>query len=169
MNAFLCLILLEMVSRRGKTSVLIWFFNQPIMFAGTFALIFCAEWFLVILFNHPAPALVVGNALCLFPAVVNYYKIQLRGEYFVLPDLLAADVALDVLPGYTIQVTPLLVFAFLILLVAFPVIAGIRRVLTGALRRIIALLVALACLVAACFAFVHAPVDSHIFSARTSL
>ncbi len=159
-NALLCLYLSELVSRNGKTSALAWIFNQPPLFAAAFCMIFFTDLFLAAILNRPGIAAFFGNLLFLLPALINYYKFKLRGEWFLLPDLFSADVALDVLPNYTIEITPLIVFAAAALLLVFPVLIGFRPMLSGYRGRLLASAAALcAALCAFVFGF-SVPLDS---------
>lgn len=142
-NAFLCLYLGELISRGSRSSALAWMFNNPGLYAAAFSMIFFSELFLAALFNRPGAGLLAGNLVFLLPAVINHYKLALRGEWFLLPDLMAANVALQVLPGYEIRVTPLLAFSLALLLVIFPAAAGFRRMLPGGRVRIFSVLLTL--------------------------
>ena len=163
MNALLCLYLSEIVSRAGRSSALAWTVNQPGMFLATLAVFFGVDLFLVCLINRPAPALALGNLLLLLPAVINYYKRLFRGEYFLLSDLLVADVALDVLPGYQWSLPPALLFALVMLLAVLPAAIGFGRVFPAGRPHFFAAVLSLIACAAAVTAGFSAPLPNQFY------
>ena len=166
LSAYACLYLMELIGRSGRSSVLAWMINQPAFVWAEYFCIFAAELFLLSLFNRPWLSLAAGNLLFLFPAVVNTYKLQLRGEWLLSSDFGQADIALEVLPGYSLRPTPQMLFAACVLLLLFPALAGNRAFLTGWKKRLLSAAASILLLLAAvCFAL-RIPVSSPFYMAE---
>ena len=140
-NAVLCVYLCEMVARRARSSVVVWYLNCPDLFWGAVGIMFCLTLFLTALTDRPARAIRLTNFSLLFLAAANMYKRQLRGEPLLLTDFGQAKEAAEILPNFHLTMPSYLALTILVLIVLVPLLYRKRRLGLRRRTRVLASLV----------------------------
>lgn len=156
LNALCVLIFMEAIGANSLSRAMIFVLERTKYAACGAALILSLSAVLLFLLGRMTAALALNNLFFLCLGVVEYFKMQLRGEPFQPTDLALAGEALGVagnMIGGSVSATPLMLLGAALMIVGIPVLfAGIRVLRGKPLPRVISL-VASAAALAACILF----------------
>ena len=160
-NAVLAIVCAETLTR-GKLSEGIFFvLSRPRYSRLNIALVFSLSLFLFLLTRRLSLSAFLGSLLMALLALIQYFKVRLRSEAFVLTDLLEAREALGVVGGYDLRLSRLQILALILMFLVPAACLGIRLSRRRLLVRLPESLLAAALF---CFCFLQA--DSFFYTVR---
>ncbi|MGN0997113.1 MAG: LTA synthase family protein [Candidatus Ventricola sp.] len=161
LNALCMLIFMEAIGSNSLSRAMIFVLERTKYAVCGTALILSLSAVLLFLLGRMAAALALNNAFFLCLSVVEYFKMQLRGEPFQPSDLALAGEALGVagnMIGGSVSATPLMLLGIAVMLVGIPLLfVGIRVLRERPLPRVISLLASAAALTGCIFFAVGSP------------
>ncbi len=87
------------------------YFKKPLLLALNLLPAVALVWLFALLFSRPWAGVLVGGSLCIGLALINYYKIVLRGDPLLASDLFLARSAGGIMTRYDFALTREVVFA----------------------------------------------------------
>ncbi len=111
--------------------VLLSYFKHPLLLFLNLLPAVLLVWLFALLFSRAWAGVLCGGGLCLVLALVNYYKIMLRGDPFLAADIFLARSAAGIMSRYSFTITREVVFSLL----AFALAVGFSVFLMKTYRR----------------------------------